>query len=88
MRFRFINQLQLKVDSRRSQLQVDYKARNNRVYYDICDKEGKIIKTGQFSKSRMTLDLSGLRHEQYVLLLMDGKHIIRKIFNWRSRQTA
>jgi len=88
MRFKLFDPLRIEVDSQNRLLKVHYKPKGSRVYYDICDVKGKILLTGQLQDSDSNLDLSRLKEEEYVLLVLDGNHIKRKLFRWKLSQIA
>ena len=72
----------------RRRLRVHYRGRSEKVYFDICDLKGKIIKTGSFSSSHISIDLNSLLESDYIFLLMDGKDIRRIPFTWNLKQSA
>lgn len=88
MKFRLFDPLRIEVDKHQKSLKVAYRRKSRRAYYDICDLEGKIIRTGQLTENEEELDLSGLNEQEYVLLILDGSHILRKVFRWGITQSA
>ncbi len=51
-------------------------------YYDICDTSGRVIRSGRLQKKGARVDLRELKPSEYVLLILDGKRIERKIFSF------
>lgn len=62
-------------------LLVRYKGKSEKVYFDICDSEGRIIKTGNIKSKISRIDLGHLPAKEYVFLLLDGSFIYRKEFS-------
>jgi hypothetical protein len=86
MLFKLFDPLRIEVDSVNKLLKVHYTPKGSRVYYDICDVKGKILLSGLLQESDTRLDLSRLKEEEYVLLVLDGNHIKRKLFRWKLSQ--
>ena len=81
-KWRLIRSLQLEMDTIRKRLRVKYHGKEDRVYFDICDLSGRIIRTGEMVTPEHSIDLKDLKGEDYIFLLLDGQDIRRKRFSW------
>lgn len=79
--FAFFQRLKLEVNNDQGYLEVDYKPTSDRALYDICDTNGKIIKTGKLEGKRLRVTINDLLSSAYVFLVLDGKDIRSKRFN-------
>ena len=61
-------------------LKISYRAQSNKPLYDICDENGKIIKTGKITRSSMKVAVSDLLNAAYVFLILDGDRIKKQRF--------
>jgi hypothetical protein len=82
MTFHFFNPLKITVDREHASITVSYSRHNEMAYYDICDTSGRVIRSGRLQKKGARVDLRELKPSEYVLLILDGKRIERKIFSF------
>jgi hypothetical protein len=55
-----------------------YAPRTERTIYDICDLNGRVIKTGVISESETCIDASDLFRKKYIVLIVDGDQMFSK----------
>lgn len=61
-------------------LWIEYHPKTDKVIYDICDVDGRILLTGSLCSKRLEIDLSAkLRSGEYRLWILDGDHLLRRI---------
>lgn len=82
MVFNFFNPLKIKVDHEHASINVTYQRHSDMAYYDICDTSGRVIRTGRLHKRGVKVDLKELKPSEYVLLILDGSHIERRLFSF------
>jgi hypothetical protein len=78
--FSIIRAFQIKLDRQHAHLEISYTAKSNKPTYDICDLEGRIVKSGLVNCSKMRLKVNDLINSSYMLLILDGEHITSKRF--------
>jgi hypothetical protein len=66
------NKVRLHLDKANSILSVKFKPDTERTLYDVCDLQGRILKTGEITSADTKVDLKGLDLNQYILLVLDG----------------
>ena len=76
--------LQVKIDQNNSELSLRFNSETERTIYDICDVNGRILKTGKVSDESTTVDLSKLPSDRYILLILDGDRIFSRHFRWNA----
>jgi hypothetical protein len=55
---------------------IAYLPKTARAVFDICDVNGRILKTGLLNKTSTKVDIQDLdRTEQYVVLVLDGDRV-------------
>jgi hypothetical protein len=64
----------------KSSIEISYTPKTDRTLYDICDLNGRILKTGGISDSKTQVDVSDLHEDQYILLVLDGDQLCSKKF--------
>jgi hypothetical protein len=79
--FAFFQRLKLEVNNDQGYLEVDYRPSSEGALYDICDTNGKIIKTGKLDGKRLRVGINDLISSAYIFLILDGKDIRSKRFN-------
>jgi hypothetical protein len=67
--------VRLRLDREQTYLEVDYKPSSENPMFDICDLDGRIIKTGKFQRGRLKVKVSDLISQAYVFLILDGEQI-------------
>ena len=78
--FATIDPLRLKLSSDQKVLEVNYSPTSEKPLFDICDLEGRVIKTGIVSANSLKIKVSDLINEMYILLILDGEEVRTKRF--------
>ena len=78
--FSFFNPIKLSFDDSQNYLEINYSPQSKKPIYDICDLQGRIIKTGKFSSERLKVAVKDLLNSYYVLLILDGEEIKTRRF--------
>ncbi len=78
--FAFFQRLKVEVNADQSYLEVDYKPSTEEALYDICDTNGRILKTGKMNGKGLRVAVNDLLSSAYILLILDGKDIRSKRF--------
>jgi len=76
----FQKKVQLAVDEENTTLKVGFEPLSSQTIYDICDFQGRILKSGEIESSETKVDLNGLDKEHYILLILDGDRVFTKKF--------
>jgi len=63
-----------------SYLYLNYTPQTDRSVYDICNLNGRILKTDQIIDSLTEIDITDLENNKYVLLILDGDRVINQSF--------
>ncbi len=76
-------QEQIQIDMRINgdEMELDYTPKTNRTLFDICDVNGRILKTGQILKKLTTVLLNELDNDNYILLILDGDRVCSRRFS-------
>lgn len=56
-------------------LDLAYRPMCDRTMYDICDLQGRVVKTGKITSDHTSVDLTDIRSARYVLLIVDGDQL-------------
>jgi hypothetical protein len=64
----------------KTSIEIGYTPKTDRTLFDICDLNGRILKTGGISNSNTQVDVSDLFEDQYILLVLDGDQLCSKKF--------
>lgn len=56
-------------------LYVEYLPLTSRTIFDVCDENGRIIKTGSINDFETKIEISDLENRKYVLLILDGDRV-------------
>lgn len=72
--------MKLSLDEGHQNLRVSYSPKSDKPLYDICDVDGAIIKTGTISGRQLSVQVSDLLSNPYILLILDGDQIRSKRF--------
>lgn len=59
----------------KSHLYVEYLPQTSRTIFDVCDENGRIIKTGLINDFQTKVEISDLHNSKYVLLILDGDRV-------------
>lgn len=73
--------IKVDVGSSGMQIHVSYRPQTIRTVFDICDMNGRILKTGSVLKLTTTIEVSDLRNSKYVLLILDGDRVCSQKFS-------
>jgi len=73
--------LDIELSEAKDRLVVRYTPRTERTIYDLCDMNGRVIKTGRISSEETALDISTLKGARFVMLIVDGDRVFSKRFN-------
>ena len=68
----------IEIEQGNERLVVRYLPRTERTIYDLCDLNGRVIRTGKIAEEETILDISQLRGKKYVMLIVDGDQVISK----------
>ncbi len=68
----------IEIEQGNERLVVRYLPRTERTIYDLCDLNGRVIRTGKIAEEETILDISQLRGKNYVMLIVDGDQVISK----------
>ena len=78
--FPFLDPLRLKLSSDQKILEVSYSPTSEKPLFDICDLDGRVLKTGIVSATSLKIKVSDLINEMYILLILDGDEVRTKRF--------
>jgi len=73
--------LDIKIEPSNGKMVIRYAPRTDRTIYDLCDLNGRVLKTGHINESETVLDISSLNSKKYVMLIVDGDQVISKRIN-------
>ena len=59
----------------KSQLYIEYLPQTSRTVFDVCDENGRIIKTGSINDFETKIEITDLANSKYVLLILDGDRV-------------
>ena len=74
------DQVVIKLDPTANTLTFTYEPRTDRALFDICDLNGRILKTGEVDKKDTKVKVAELHEDQYILLVLDGDEAASKRF--------
>ena len=69
-------ELEVKVDTSSNRMVIHYAPRTERTLYDLCDMNGRVLKTGVINATETILELNGLKGTKFVMLVVDGDQVI------------
>ncbi len=72
--------IQIKANGAAKQIEIDYAPQTERTLYDICDVNGRILKTGAITSQSTHVDITGLGSEDYIVLILDGDRVHSRKF--------
>ncbi len=75
-----VQQIEVKVCNDTCVVLVNYNPKTERTLYDICDLNGRVIKTGEIKRDETKIEVSDLYDDQYILLVLDGDRVCSKKF--------
>jgi hypothetical protein len=76
----FLKRLRVEVTDDQRYIDVEYQPDHPDALYDICDTNGRILKTGKFTGQRVRVAVNDLIDSAYVFLVLDGEHIRSRRF--------
>lgn len=76
----FLDPLKINLSEDQSILEVKYESHTEAPLFDICDLEGRIMKSGKLSTSRLKIKVSDLINSIYIFLILDGDEVKTKRF--------
>ena len=59
---------------------IEYEPTTERTIYDVCDLNGRIVKTGSIEEKITEIDTSDLGSSNYILLVLDGDKVTSRKF--------
>jgi len=74
------DQVVIKLDPRAVTLTFTYSPKTTRALFDICDLNGRILKTGEIAEQDTKVKVAELHEDQYILLVLDGDEAASKRF--------
>jgi hypothetical protein len=77
------NPIRLRVDQIERLLMFDYEPGSDDALFDICDRNGRIVKTGEVSGPETRVRITDLDGEEYYLMVLDGEVSVVKPFQLR-----
>lgn len=78
--FTFLQRLRVEVSDDQRFLEIDYRPGSGEALYDICDTNGRILKTGKIKGRGLKVAITDLLSSAYVLLVLDGDEIRSRRF--------
>lgn len=72
--------IQVDVCPKSRHLNISYERRTERTIFDICDLNGRILKTGNMLKNCIKIPVKELVNNHYVLLVLDGDRVYSQKF--------
>lgn len=73
--------IQIDVSPTTSHLHLSYERRTDRTIFDICDLNGRILKTGIMAADYVQIPVEELAVNHYVLLVLDGDRVYSRKFS-------
>lgn len=78
--FRFLsNPLKVELNAGQTALDVNYQP-TTKALFDICDSDGRILKSGRFEPGSTRVIVEDLLNAVYVFLILDGERIRSRRF--------
>lgn len=77
---RFRNPLKVRLDHGQQHLEVEYHSGTASPLFDICDENGRILKSGKFRSEANRINVQDLLNSVYVFLILDGDRIRSRRF--------
>ncbi len=78
------NELRLRIDQIERLLMFDYDPGTADALFDICDSEGRIVKTGDVRGPITRVRITDLDGEEYFLMVLDGEQATVRPFQLRK----
>lgn len=71
-------EIEIQIEENSGRMVIRYIPQTDRTMYDLCDLNGRVIKTGSIDTTETFLDISSLNAKKYVMLIVDGDQVISK----------
>lgn len=65
--------IRVRIDQIERLLMFDYEPGSHDALFDICDRSGRIVKTGGIEGKQTRVRLTDLNGEEYYLMVLDGE---------------
>ncbi len=78
------NEIKLRIDQIERLLMFDYEPGTQDALFDICDGNGRIVKTGDVNGPSTRIRITDLDGEEYYLMVLDGELSTVKPFQLRK----
>ncbi len=75
-----LNKISVKTDAKNSKLTINFEGHTELSIYDVCDLNGRILKTGRIPSDITDIDISDLDSGTYLLLILDGDRMFSQRF--------
>jgi len=72
--------IKIQFDESNLSMIVEYQPATERTLYDVCDLNGRIVKTGTIEEKITKIDTSDLSAMHYILLILDGDRVSSRKF--------
>ena len=76
----FLDPLKLSLSEDNTFLEVKYQCNTDSPLFDICDLQGRIIKSGKLNADNFRIKVNDLMNQMYIFLVLDGDNIRSKKF--------
>lgn len=76
-------QIKINMGPGTNEMHIGYTPRTDRTLFDICDINGRIIKTGHIHAKDTKVELQELENDNYILLILDGDRVCSCKFSVR-----
>lgn len=76
--------IRVRIDQIERLLMFDYEPGTHDALFDICDSEGRIVKTGEVNGPETRVRITDLDGDEYYLMVLDGELSTVKPFQLRQ----
>lgn len=76
--------IRIRIDQLERLLMFDYEPGTEGALYDICDRNGRIVKTGDILGRQTRVRLTDVHGEEFYLMVLDGETSTVKPFHLRK----
>jgi hypothetical protein len=78
------HEIRIRIDQLERLLMFDYEPGSEGALYDICDPNGRIVKTGDIRGRQTRVRLTDVNGEEFYLMVLDGEVSTVKPFHLRK----
>lgn len=78
------NEIRVRIDQIERLLMFDYEPGTREALFDICDRQGHIVKTGEVKGPETRVRITDLEGDEYYLMVLDGEISTVKPFQLRK----